>query len=685
VIAVVLSHANLGVPGGYVGVDVFFVISGFLITRLLLQEADKRGRFSFGAFYARRARRIVPAATVVTIATLIGTYLWAPPLRVGAFARDGLAAALFSVNWRLAAQGTDYFQASAPPSPFQHFWSLSVEEQFYVCWPLLLAAVLLAVRNRDRRTRSIALITVLVVVIAASLIASIRVTHESAPYGYFGTHTRVWELAVGALIAATADSLCRLPRRVAAVMAWLGVAAIVTSCFVFDAGTVYPGSAAVLPVAGAGLIITAGCGVVTRFGPEGLLTLWPMRWTGRISYSLYLWHWPLLILLPDAVGQPLTIPQRLATIAMAVALSVASYFLVEQPFQHSRSLGTRPSRALAAGLGLVAASVIAALVVPSLVTIPGGTAVATPPPPLASPSAPASAPASSPASSPIVTSPPIDPALAAAQLKTAIADATTLTELPDTVAPPLVSASSNYPNSGGCEVNDSATAPDLPCDSFGDPLGDQQVVLIGDSHAGMWLSAVNSIAASEHWKLAFYAKSGCPLGDYPDFVNPSLKRTYTECNAWRPTVISDVLALHPSLIIIGSQERQIADSEPDGFEESVKALAAGGAKVVFLADTPSPAIIGSIPDCLSEHPSEVGQCAIPRAESALTSVARQTEISGARRAGASVIDPTPWFCTATICPAVVANTIVYEDNSHITATYGLLLAPELRTAIISVL
>jgi peptidoglycan/LPS O-acetylase OafA/YrhL len=647
VIAVVLSHSSLGLPGGYIGVDVFFVISGFLITRQLLQEAERRGRFSFAGFYARRARRIVPAATVVTVATLFGAYLWAPPLRLGAIARDGLAAALFGVNWRLAAQGTNYFQASSPPSPFQHYWSLSVEEQFYLAWPLVLAVVLFTVRKRERRTKARALVAVLTAVIAASLWASIHVTNISAPYGYFGTHTRVWELAVGALIAATADSLLRLPRPLAAVIAWLGLAAIVISCFIYGASTMYPGAAAILPVAGAALIIAAGCGAAPSLGPERLLTIWPMRWTGRISYSLYLWHWPLLILIPDAVGHPLTLAERCAAIGAAVLLSVLTYVLVEQPFQHQRILVTKPHRGLALGTGLIAASVAVALVVPAMLTLPAGVAIAT---------------------------------TDSANVQAALAAAASQTQLPTTVVP-LAQASTDYPNSDGCEVDDSAESPKLPCNGFGDQTGTTQVVLIGDSHAGMWLGAVNSIAIANHWKLTFFAKSGCPIGDYPDFVSPTLKRTYTECNAWRPAAIADVVALHPALIIVGSQARSIDGTEPDGLEKSIASLKSSGATMVFLADTPSPAAEGSIPDCLSVHPTDIERCAIPRAEAALDSAGRQAEIKGAERAGATVIDPTPWFCTASSCPAVVQNVIVYEDNSHISATYALLRAPDLQRAL----
>ncbi len=433
--------------------------------------------------------------------------------------------------------------------------------------------------------------------------------------------------------------------------AWLGLAAIVISCVAYGANTIYPGAAAVLPVAGAALIIAAGCGPAPSFGPEALLKIWPMRWTGRISYSLYLWHWPLLILMPDAVGHPLTVAQRCAAISGAVLLSVLTYVLVEQPFQRQRILVTKPRRGLALGTALVTASVVTALVVPALLTLPGGVAIAT---------------------------------TDSANVQAALTLALTQKHLPNTVVP-LTRASTDYPDTGGCELNDSADSPKLPCNGFGDAAGTTQVVLIGDSHAGMWFGAVNAIALANHWKLAYFAKSGCPIGDYPDFVYPILKRVYTECNTWRPTVIADVVALHPALIIVGSQARPIAAADPDGFEKSITSLAASGATTVFLADTPSPAIIGSIPDCLSQHTTDIERCAIPRDQAALDSAGRQAEINGAERAGATVIDPTPWFCTEVSCPAVVQNVIVYQDSSHVSATYALLRAPELGRALLPVM
>jgi peptidoglycan/LPS O-acetylase OafA/YrhL len=706
VIAVVLSHASLGLPGGYVGVDVFFVISGFLITRQLFEEGNRRGKFSFAKFYARRARRILPAATVVTLATLAAAYFWAPPLRLAGIARDGLTAALFGVNWRLAAQGTNYFQASSPPSPFQHYWSLSVEEQFYLVWPLLLAVMFLLFRNRAHRTK--ALVAVLVVLGAASLWASAYITHRSQPYAYFGTHTRVWELALGALLAVTADTLRRMPHALAAVAGWLGLAGIVAACFVFDNNTAYPGTAAVLPVAGAGLIIAAGCGAAARFGPESLLKIWPMRWTGKISYSLYLWHWPLLILLPDALGHPLGVRTRVIAIAIAVVLSVATYFLIEQPFQHQQALVAKPQRALGLATGLITASVVTALVLPGLLTIPGSnnptapvlaavsqpaasdnptaTSAATGTPPAA---AAATASASSATYATVaVATPPSTGLQTDAQLAARLNLAVAQTQLPSNVLPSLTKVGSDLPNTTntqGCQVQESPEVPKLPCNQFGDPTGTTQVVLIGDSHAGEWLASLNAVAIANHWRLTVYTKSDCPIGNYPDFINSVLKRTYPECTAWRNDVFARIVAMHPALVVIGSRTRTVAATEQSGMESSIKAIEASGAKVVYMGDTPSPAKIGSVPDCLSQHTSNIQKCNVPRSTAGLTAAGRVNEMQAAQSAGATVIDPTPWFCTASVCPVVVQNVIVFADDTHMSETYGLLLAPELGNKLLSAL
>jgi hypothetical protein len=266
-------------------------------------------------------------------------------------------------------------------------------------------------------------------------------------------------------------------------------------------------------------------------------------------------------------------------------------------------------------------------------------------------------------------------------LASALDSAARLTNVPADVSPPLGAVPTDFPAATQrCEVPDSASLPVLPCNQFGDPNGSIQAVLIGDSHAGMWLPAVSELASQNHWKLTFLAKSGCAIGDYPDLVDADFAdRVYTECNTWRQAVIADVVRLHPAVVIVASEARPIAATEPTGLTTTFDALAKSSAKLIFLADTPNPVV--NVPDCLAQHLHDVQTCNIPISAAKLQSAGRLAEIAGAEAGGAAVIDPTPWFCTDTVCPVIIQNTIVYMDASHITAAYGLLREPQLAKAV----
>jgi peptidoglycan/LPS O-acetylase OafA/YrhL len=647
---------------------VFFVISGFLITRQLFEEQQRSNRVSFSAFYARRARRILPAATLVTVATLLMAWRWASPLRVVSITKDGIAAALFGVNWRLAAAGTNYFNATAPPSPFQHYWSLSVEEQFYILWPVLLVAISLLFAKRFGRTKP--LFAALGVVIVFSLWASMHYTSTNAPYAYFGTHTRAWELALGAVVAIGAHDLRRIPRRVATGLAWGGIAAIAAACFVLSSNTPYPGYAALLPVLGAVAVIIAGCGAATKWGPENaFLKRRLMQGGGKVSYSLYLWHWPLLILIPDALGHSLGTGQRFIVVGVALGLSILTFVFVEEPIRRMRSLVLQPRKAAMLGTALVATSIGVALIVSSAISVPGSNEPAT------------NARQAAAINQLTAGSTTQTPAQLTAQLTSAAA----LTTLPANVTPSLAQAPTDAPNTKGCQVTQNVTSPKLPCNSFGDIHSKTQVVLIGDSHAGMWLDAISAIALAQHWRLTAIMKSGCSVGDYPALLSPISNQVFTQCNAWRPKMIADVKALHPALIIIGSEARDIAATDPNGLTSSINALNATGTKVAFLADTPSPRSVGDIPDCLATHLHDIQSCGIERADAGLTDPGRVAEIQGAQSAGATVIDPTSWMCTQLTCPAVIQNEIVYQDDSHITDSFALLRERPLGLALTAVM
>jgi peptidoglycan/LPS O-acetylase OafA/YrhL len=354
VLLVIASHAGVTLlAGGYVGVDVFFVLSGFLITGLLLREYLSSGRISITRFYARRIRRILPAGTLVLLATLLGTYLYLGSNGASRVAGDAQWSALFASNVRFIELGTNYMSAQLPPSPLQHFWSLAVEEQFYAVWPVLIIMTAWLAKGAHLRKTLGAILVLLVVV---SLTWSIWQTPNDAAVAYFSPLTRVWELAAGALLAVATPALLRLPSRLGVAMSVIGVAAIMASGLLFNDATPFPGYAAALPVAGAALAVAGGT-CAPGLGAEVLLRLRPFQWLGMLSYSLYLWHWPLLTIAKEAAGRDLLPGETALFCLLALVLSIATFWLIENPVRNSRWLKRRsPLISLGVGACLVLAS-----------------------------------------------------------------------------------------------------------------------------------------------------------------------------------------------------------------------------------------------------------------------------------------------------------------------------------------
>ncbi len=346
VLLVVLGHAHVPLlAGGYVGVDVFFVISGFLITGWLLRRATETRRVPFGEFYGARARRILPAATLTLVATAVACTYLLNYVRAAAALRDEAWAAVFAANIHFSQVNANYFAADDPPSPIQHFWTLAVEEQFYLLWPLLLAGLMLVSGRRGAgrgppRTRGL---TVLVAAgVVASLVWSIHVTSSDPQAAYFSATARAWELGIGALVAVALADIARIPVWIRALATWAGLAGILVAAVAYDGGTAFPGYAALLPVLSAALIIAGGVHAAPRHGVRVLLDRRPMRLVGDLSYSLYLWHWPVLVIALGYVGHDLPLAANLALIGGAFLLSLATYSLFENPLRHGRLL--RPTR-----------------------------------------------------------------------------------------------------------------------------------------------------------------------------------------------------------------------------------------------------------------------------------------------------------------------------------------------------
>jgi peptidoglycan/LPS O-acetylase OafA/YrhL len=356
----VLFHAHVpGLGGGYVGVDVFFVISGFVITGVLLRERASTGSTSILHFYSRRARRIIPAATLVIVASVVAAYVFLGPLSGNQTAGDGRWASVFLINFHFADSGTNYLSSQLPPSVLQNFWSLAVEEQFYLVYPVLFLLVAGLSWRLPLRGR---LGLVLGAAVIASFVASVVETSSNPNAAYFLPYPRVWELALGGLVAVGATSLRRVPSWTAATLSWLGLGSIVLAACLFSSATAYPGWVVALPVVGAALVIAAGT-TQPAYGVETLLRLRPFQWIGLISYSLYLWHWPLLTIAAQHAGTDnLSVMDSLGWVAVSLGLAIVTYLLVENPIRHGTFLISRRWASVAMGGCLIASSLTVATV-----------------------------------------------------------------------------------------------------------------------------------------------------------------------------------------------------------------------------------------------------------------------------------------------------------------------------------
>ena len=626
VLTVLAYHAGVpGLRGGYVGVDVFFVISGFLITGLILRELERTGAISLPAFYARRARRLLPAAACAVVTTVLVSALVLPPLRVPDVARDGIAAALYSANIRFALQSTDYLQADLAPSPLLHYWSLAVEEQFYLFWPALL---LLVARGRSKPTVSIA-ITVVVIGIA-SLVLAIVLTSAAAPWAFYSLPSRAWELALGAIVVV--GSRASLPgTRLSVVAGCLGLALVCLSAVVFDTSTPFPGTAALMPTIGTALILVAGLRK-PRSGVARLLSVPPLRFLGNISYSLYLWHWPALLLPAAALGRALPLRVRFPLALLVIPVAAASQRWIEEPIRHGRLAVLRPSRtlAMAGAISLIVA------------TLSVGAGV-----------------------------------IGSTRLRGPV---------PLDLVPSLAAARDDLPRiyKDGCHLPYRDTRSG-PC-TYGDLTSTTTVVLFGDSHAAQWFPTLERLALERHWRLLSLTKSACSAAE-ATIWNPELNRTYTECDTWRTGALARIAAAHPRLVVISHSRGHVfaLDDQPVASEQredlwqqaldrTIKRVSTAAQAVVIIGDTPR--LAGDAPVCLSSHRYDAFACANP-----LDKAANPTRTAGERMIaeadGATFIDPTPWLCRTKMCPAVAGRILVFRDTHHMTATYARALAPRL--------
>ncbi|OBB67198.1 acyltransferase family protein [Mycobacterium sp. 852014-50255_SCH5639931] len=669
VIAVVLYHAGIpGVTGGYIGVDVFFVISGFLITGLLVREVNDTNTVALGRFYAARARRLLPAAAVVGVFTAIGAAAVLPPLQARSVFLDGIASALYVGNYRFATQGTDYLTAHLA-SPFQHYWSLGVEEQFYLVWPVLIIGTAWLVRRVPALRGAAPYAVVLGVVGAASLAAAVLWTRTSPPWAFFSLPTRAWELAAGGLVALSIRHWRHLSLLTASIAGWGGLALILLTSTQLDARTPYPGTAALLPVLGTALVI--GGGSVTRgLGAGRLLCRPAMRAIGRISYSWYLWHWPVLLLMPALLGEPAGLPARLTATAVSAGLAIITLHLVENPGRFAAALRRSAKASLAVAGAASAAAACACVLLLNVMPVPVGHGMA--------------APRANILAVPPTAAPNVSPQEAAvrdvfAQARAAVAASANLKAVPANLDPPLAKAPADkaavFVN--GCvrswrEVGQNECA-------TGDFASPTTVALIGDSHAAMWDPAFQLVAEQRHWRLETLAKVTCPLQDL-HILSPYLGREYTECEQWRGQIMGRLAAEHPRLVVVDMSRRYGADFSFTSYDptwidtlgRTVAQLRSSGAAVLILGPAPDPR--SSVPTCLSAHLADAGACA-PARSAAVDDDGIAAERAATTAGGGQYADLTDLFCTPDRCPTIVGNTLVFRDDNHVTTEYAQLLAP----------
>jgi peptidoglycan/LPS O-acetylase OafA/YrhL len=641
---VVIYHVHpAALPGGFVGVDVFFVISGYLITGHLWRGFAATGKVALVDFWGRRARRLVPAAAIVLTVTWLTSMLVGHAIRFPGIAREILASALYYQNWQLAGDAVNYLKSGAAASPVQHFWSLSVEEQFYLVWPLLFLLAALATRRRERARRAVVwgLTGTLVL---ASLAYSVYDTRVAAPAAYFVTTTRMWELGIGGLLAIG-------PARITAALArqgwlaWAGLAAILASAFAFTGGSPFPGWIALLPVGGAAAMIATGS-ADGRLGPARLTSARPMVFLGGISYSLYLWHWPIISIYATWSGKAPGVVTGPVIIAAAVLLAWLTKICVEDPIRLAKALKGHGWRSVSTAL---AAVVPVALAGSYLASLPGPLTGLLPP---GYPGAAALA--------GVARDVPVKPVLPAPQ-------------------------SASVPGywAQGC-LGPQHVVTETVC-TFGDTARPRlTVALVGDSVAGNWWEALNIIARQEHWKLVTVLHANCAwtatLMNDPDNGSP-----YTSCRQWGVAVLHDLITrIRPDVVLTTAHVSMISAAHPKGGPPSRADIGAGeaaywtqlrrhGIKVVAITETPEMRYVYQA-GCILDNGRDSPKCAVP-ASTAIWPGPATSFAAKAMKGTVPVVDMNDLICGPRECQPVVGNVLVFMDQHHLTPQYSQSLAP----------
>jgi peptidoglycan/LPS O-acetylase OafA/YrhL len=657
VLTVVLFHLwPDAVRGGFVGVDVFFAISGFLITGLLLREIDRTGRISLIGFWARRARRILPAALLVLLVAAAGTAAWVPLNNWEQFFAEIRASAAYVQNWHLAATAVDYFAADDGASPVQHYWSLSVEEQFYVVWPLLLLAALTIARARPAGASRRAIGVAMGVLTAASFAYGAWRTSADPRAAYFVTPARAWEFGLGGLLALAPAT--RVGPGARAALSWIGLAAIAVASLTYTTATPFPGVAALLPVLGALAVMRAGAPVHRR-SPMPLLGARPVQALGDASYSVYLWHWPLIVLAPFALGADLAFGAKVAILALTLVAAALSKRFVEDPVRSGPLLTRRRARwtfatAAAATAAVVAVGLSGQERVDAQVTRDAHKADAV----LAAGPRCFGAAARDPAH------PCVNP------------------RLRRTVVPSPVQAR-DAPNAPCRRLEPEGDV--SPC-AFGLDAGAAKgtVALVGDSHAAAWRAALEVVAEREHWHGVSITHTGCPLTRNVPIIDQPERSSCVRWNADVPRYLARHREISTVFVVahlggdVVKHGQDTFKTQIGGYGAALLALPRSVRHVVVIRDNPlMPAsTMACVQRAIGAGRPAGPACAAPRERVLLPDAnATAARLVGGR---VQVVDLSEHFCGPRTCQPVIGGALVYKDIGHLTVPWARSLGPYLH-------
>jgi peptidoglycan/LPS O-acetylase OafA/YrhL len=623
VIAVIIAHSKIGLAGGFVGVDIFFVISGFLITLNILKEVTNTGTISLNNFYAKRTLRILPAASFTIICTFIISLFFLSPVQLLSNLYDGIFSVFSLLNFRLAVNGTNYFTNTEAISPFQHFWSLCIEEQFYLIWPalILFSTKLFSKKYSIKNILNV----VLLLIITVSLFLSYFVTQSSPSWAYFGLHTRAWELAIGCFLAVNIGIFERINLQFSKLLSLIGLSFLFLSFYFINESTSFPGLWGLLPTVGTAIIIISGTNLHISI-VQKIFASKPLQFIGNISYSWYLVHWPIFVAMFYIYGKDLTFGEASLGIIFSFAVAIFSYYFIENPFRTSSFFKNNIKKTFK--FSLITISLIAILFSLTINATNKSKIV--------------------PLNYQIDDIETLDK-----KIKIAVTQNTIPVDLQSKLSQ---IGGDKYP---GC-FSERATPvieEEMVC-NLGDTNSAKVVVMIGDSHAWQWTKAWSNIAALHNFKLITFTKSSCPMQD--------IQKNYTACVSWKEMVFDRISQIKPSIIIAGGMT--YSESTPENYQTYINKIKQLSSRVIVMQDTPYPTL--NVPECLAKNLNNIQNCSFERKNAYFASTQRDQDKDIATKSGLRVIDPFDWFCSDKICPPIIDNNFVYFDVNHISTAYA---------------